>query len=102
MPLTDRGHFDALVVRTAYGNDPAWEQLKDLLLAPWGDGSVYFVDDPAWAGASTDEVLEAVAADEYSAVVFISDEATMQSEDHTLLAVTTATREEFGDEETAS
>ena len=50
MALAGRGDFDALVVRTAYGDDQTWVEVRGLLLAPWGEdyeAGVYFIDDPA-------------------------------------------------------
>ncbi|SCG00718.1 MULTISPECIES: hypothetical protein [unclassified Streptomyces] len=57
------------------------------------------MDDPAWAGATVDEVLNAVCADENLAVVLLADRTTMQAESHALPAVTTLTREECADDE---
>ncbi|MEU2161252.1 hypothetical protein [Streptomyces sp. NPDC019208] len=57
------------------------------------------IDDPAWAGATADEVLAAVRADEYPAVVFLADRSTVRAEHHAPPAVTTLTREECVDDE---
>ncbi|MFG2968559.1 DUF6924 domain-containing protein [Streptomyces sp. NPDC048288] len=101
--ITGRNEFDALVVRTAYDDDRAWQDVRAALLAPWGDGAyeacVHFVDDPAWADAAADEILPAVSADESLAVVFLADRTTMRSVSHPLLAITTLTREECVDDE---
>jgi hypothetical protein len=101
--VTGRDEFDALVVRTDHHDDRAWQDVVAALREPYGDGRfearVHFVDDPAWDGATTDEVLAAVRADEDLAVVFLADRVTMRAEDHALLAVTTSTREECEDEE---
>jgi uncharacterized protein DUF6924 len=101
--VTGRDEFDVLVVRTDYHDDQAWQDVTAALMEPWGDrqyeAHVHFVDDPAWAGATVDEVLNAVCADENLAVVFLADRTTMQAESHALLAVTTLTREECVDDE---
>ncbi|MFF7470485.1 DUF6924 domain-containing protein [Streptomyces sp. NPDC008092] len=101
--VTDRKEFDALVVRTDYEDDRAWQDVTAELLAPWGDGAyeacVHFVDDPAWADAAAAEILPAVSADENLAVVFLADRTTMRTGSHPLLAVTTLTREECVDDE---
>ncbi|CAL9332681.1 DUF6924 domain-containing protein [Streptomyces sp. enrichment culture] len=101
--VTGRGEFDVLVVRTDYHDDRAWQDVTAALTQPWGDGRyeahLHFVDDPAWAGASVEEVLHAVRADDELAVVFLADRTTMQAESHALLAVTTLTREECADDE---
>lgn len=101
-PIVDHDERDALVVRTDYGDEEAWQAVVNALGEPWGDGElksfVHFVDDPIWAGASVDQVLAAVAAEESLGVVFIADQVTMQAEHHALLAVNAFTREELGDE----
>nr|WP_258311105.1 hypothetical protein [Streptomyces sp. NWU49] len=101
--VTGRDEFDALVVRTDYHDDQAWQNVVAALMEPWGDrpyeAHVYFIDDLAWAGATVDEVLTAVCGDDNLAVVFLADRTTMQAESHALLAVTTLTREECVDEE---
>jgi hypothetical protein len=101
--VTDRDEFDALVIRTDYLDDHTWQAVAAALMEPWGDrpyeAHVYVIDDPAWAGASVDEVLTAVRGDADLAVVFLADRTTMQAKSHPLLAVTTLTREECMDAE---
>ncbi|GEC08584.1 hypothetical protein SSP24_62390 [Streptomyces spinoverrucosus] len=110
--ITGRDEFDALVVRTDYHDDQAWQDVVAALMKPWGDrqyqAHVHFINDPAWAGATVDEVLTAVRADENQAaggrwarlaVVFLADRVTMQNDSQALLAVTTLTREECLDDE---
>ncbi|MFD9003757.1 DUF6924 domain-containing protein [Streptomyces sp. NPDC059582] len=101
--VTGRDEFDALVVRIDYVDDQAWQDVVAALMEAWGDGQyeahVHFIDDPAWSGATVDEVLTAVRGDDNVAVVFLADRTTMQAENHPLLAVTTLTREECVDEE---
>ncbi|MDQ0604950.1 hypothetical protein QF037_009295 [Streptomyces canus] len=62
--VTGRDEFDALVVRIDYHDDQAWQDVAAALMQPWGDrqceAHVHFIDDPAWAGATVDEVLTAV------------------------------------------
>ncbi|MFF9204371.1 DUF6924 domain-containing protein [Streptomyces sp. NPDC014986] len=95
--VTGREEFDALVVRTDYHDDQAWQDVAAALMEH--DAHVHFINDPAWAGATVDEVLTAVRADEDLAVVFLADRTTMQAEHHALLAITTLTREECEDDE---
>ncbi|MEU3782795.1 hypothetical protein [Streptomyces sp900129855] len=101
--VTGRDEFDVLVVRTDYHDDQAWQDVTAALMEPWGyrqyEAHVHFIDDPVWAGATVDEALNAVRADENLAVVFLADRTTMQAESHALLAVTTLTREECVDDE---
>ncbi|WP_261717272.1 hypothetical protein [Streptomyces sp. FZ201] len=101
--ITGHDGFDALVVRTDYSDDQAWQDVAAALTEPWADepdeACVYFVNDPVWAGASVDDVLTAVRGDSDLAVVFLADRTTMQSDSHPLLAGTTLTREECLDDE---
>ena len=101
--VTGRDEFAALVVRTDYHDDGAWQHLAAALRERRGDGQykacVHLVDDPAWEGATVDEVLTAVRGDENLAVVFLADRMSMQSRSLALLAVTTLTREECVDDE---
>jgi len=93
--------FDALVIRTDYGHEPAWQEVTAALAVPVSmNGEVtsytaHIVNDSSWGGATVDEVLAAVADHpDYVSVVFLADVSTMQTSHHALLAVTTATREE--------
>ncbi|MGW1188174.1 DUF6924 domain-containing protein [Streptomyces sp. NPDC002559] len=101
--VVGRGEFDALVIRTDHHDDRAWHDVVAALTEPWGGGQyeahVHFVDDPAWAEATVDEVLAAVRTDEDLSVVFLADRTTMQAGNHALLAVTTLTREDCEDDE---
>jgi hypothetical protein len=105
-PAIDRtvdNEFGALVVRTEYSDDSAWLAVVDLLEQPCGDDSEVeasnqFVDDPAFDGASPDEVLSAVTGDSLLSVVFLADAATIRG-DHPLLTVSTMPRQDFMDDE---
>ncbi len=94
---TERDEFHAVVIRTDYGDQPAWNAVTAELMQPWGEdyeALVHFVDDPAWAGATVDEVLDAASVDEELSVLFIADSVTMSSAHHALLAVTLRSEEE--------
>ncbi|MET9048296.1 hypothetical protein ABZX34_36565 [Streptomyces sp. NPDC004362] len=101
--VTGRDEFDALVVRTDYHDDAAWQDVATALMQSWGDGlyeaRIHFVNDPAWADATADDVLNVVRADEKLAVVFLADRMSMQAGTRPLLAVTTLTREDCEDDE---
>lgn len=96
--VTGHDEFDALVVRTDYHDDRAWQRVTAALTGPEGaalyEAHVHFIDDPVWAGATVEDVLAAVRADENLAVVFLADRMTMRAENQALLAVTTLTRED--------
>ncbi|MFD6967592.1 DUF6924 domain-containing protein [Streptomyces sp. NPDC059979] len=62
------------------------------LRQPWGDdgeyeADVHLVDDPAWADATSGEVLAVVRRDENLSVVFIADQVTMRSAHRALPAL---------------
>lgn len=101
--VTDRDGSAALVIRTDFSDPAAWRAVREELSKPWGDGDlepyVHIVDDPAWAGATTEEVIAAVSADEDLSVVFLADATTMREHDRTLLAVAVLTRDECESDE---
>ncbi|MER7722112.1 hypothetical protein ABTX99_35240 [Streptomyces flaveolus] len=102
--ITGRDDFAALIIRTDFSDATAWRAVREELSKPWGGGDleayVHIVDDPAWAGATNDDVIAAVSADEDLSVVFVADATTMRDHDHTLLAVAVLTRDEcLSDEE---
>lgn len=102
-PVTNRNEFSALIIRTDYRDEQAWQAVVTALEQPWGTGEfealVHIVNDPIWAEATVDEVLAAVSLDDNLSVVFLADELTQQAEPHALLAVTTISREECEDAE---
>jgi hypothetical protein len=101
--VTGRDAFAALIVRTDYSNEMAWQSVRVELSRPWGDGDyeplVHVVDDPAWAEATAGEVVIAVSAEEDLSVVFLADRTTMRSRHCALLAVAVLTREECESDE---
>ncbi|MFJ4872602.1 DUF6924 domain-containing protein [Streptomyces sp. NPDC088757] len=93
--IVGRDVFDALVIRTDFGDDESWNAVVDELRRPWGPSGefparVRTVDAPAWAGATAEEVLAAVDGDEYLGVVFLADRDTTRSPVRALLALTTS------------
>ncbi|MGW0296483.1 DUF6924 domain-containing protein [Streptomyces anthocyanicus] len=95
---------DAVVIRTHYGDEQEWQAVRLAIEAPteFGESHSWIVDDPSWDGATVDEVLAAVQADEilgeYCSAVFLADAVTMTSRRQALLAVTTFTREDMEDD----
>ncbi len=77
------------VVRTAFGNDAAWEALKAAVAEPQDEfaANVSFVDDPALDGADPAEVAHAARSRGLHAVVLIADFETFASPDRVLLCV---------------
>ncbi|MGV9790065.1 DUF6924 domain-containing protein [Streptomyces sp. NPDC003435] len=95
--LGSRGDFDAVIIRTDYGDDQAWRGVRAALTRH--ETHLHFVDDPAWAGATVDDVLTATRDAEDLSVVFLADHTTMHSGTQALLAVTTLTREDCPDDD---
>ncbi|MFE0683837.1 DUF6924 domain-containing protein [Streptomyces sp. NPDC058961] len=90
--IARRDEFDALIVRTDYGDEAAWQAVLADLTRPWGDDgefepAVHFVDDPVWADRTPDEVLAEARRDENLMVVFLADRVTMQSAHRALLVL---------------
>ncbi|WP_167150995.1 hypothetical protein [Streptomyces sp. MBT27] len=90
--IAGRDEFDALIIRTDYGDEAAWQAVVADLAQPWGDDgrfepAVHFVDDPVWADRTPDEVLAEARRDENLMVVFLADRATMQSAHRALLVL---------------
>ncbi|MFD3437025.1 DUF6924 domain-containing protein [Streptomyces sp. NPDC058685] len=97
--IVGRDMFDALVIRTDFSDDESWKAVVGELRRPYGPAGefparVQIVDVPAWSGATADEVLAAVDADEDLSVVFLADRETMQSPAWALLALTTTWEDE--------
>ncbi|MEU6051126.1 hypothetical protein ABZ829_11895 [Streptomyces xanthochromogenes] len=90
--ISGRDEFDALVVRTDYRDEAAWQAVVADMAQPWGDDgefepAVHFVDDAAWADRTPDEVLNEARRDENLSVVFLADRVTMQSVHRALLVL---------------
>lgn len=89
--IVGRDEFAALIIRTDYNDESAWQAVATDLTQPWGENGeieahVHPIEDPAWADATPDDVLTAVRRDENLSVVFIADRVTMHSADGPLLA----------------
>ncbi|MEE2037657.1 hypothetical protein Q8791_10545 [Nocardiopsis sp. CT-R113] len=79
------------VVRTHHGDERAWRALLLALEAEYArygsrPSRFLFVDDPGWAGATPEEVLEAVRDGDAEAV-FLADEEALSEESWPLLTV---------------
>ncbi|WFE23156.1 hypothetical protein O7621_07550 [Solwaraspora sp. WMMD937] len=87
---TDDLEFEPCVVRTDFSDEAAWQQvLRRLNNDPVRSTDLpaaAVVDDPAFDGATVEEVLAAFAADDSPAVFFVADAVTMRGE-QPLLAV---------------
>lgn len=103
--IADRDESAALVIRTDFGDEEGWRAVLAELSKPWefADGDIesflHIVDDPAWAGATADNVITALSGNEELGVVYLADHLTMDGRDHALLAVAVLTREECESDE---
>lgn len=82
--------WDAVVIRTDYSDDGAWQKVAAGLRQSWAEGvesSWHVVEGAGWAGADADEVLAALP--DLHDVVFLADADTMCGEQNSLLAVST-------------
>ncbi|GID32192.1 DUF6924 domain-containing protein [Paractinoplanes brasiliensis] len=89
--------FANVVVRTDFSDEAGWQAtVEDLEERPEDADDDFtiinvLVDDPAWAGASPDEVLAVVNEHSYLAeyldVVMMADERTMSDKEHPVLIV---------------
>jgi hypothetical protein len=84
--------FGALLVRTDFTDDDAWDQVRDEATREYGpDGFRAYVDpvsDPGWASATWEEVKAAAPAGEQGpSVLFIADSVTFASSEHPVLVV---------------
>jgi hypothetical protein len=82
----------ALLVRTDFTDDDAWDQARDEATREYGpDGFRAYVEpvsDPQWAGATWESVKDAAPVDdEGPCVLFIADGITFASPDHPILVV---------------
>ncbi|MEU8712418.1 hypothetical protein [Streptomyces sp. NPDC048663] len=101
--VTGRDEFAALIIRTDFSDETAWQGVQAALLAPWSAGGyephVHVIDDPAWDGAAAGDVIAAVSTDEDLSVVFLADSVSMQDRQQSLLAVAVLTRDECDSDE---
>ncbi|GAB6902804.1 hypothetical protein JCM9957A_58960 [Kineosporia succinea] len=97
-PLPDR---DCLLVRTDFSDDAAWEALLGALAAGslFDDAEVDPVNDPAWAGATLDEVVDAVPDLARIPAVYIADTEAITGEGYPVLTVNAAIPRESEDYE---
>jgi hypothetical protein len=94
MPPSLPRSSSSLLVRTDFTSDPAdetWEQVREAALRENADGFRAYcepVSDPAFEGATWEDVKAAVLAHgERAAVLFVVDGVTMGSADHPILVV---------------
>ena len=81
---------DATVLRTDFSDQAAWEAVRDAIRRPSPEGFeayVEFVDDKAFAGWTTRQLLAAVPAGYPHAFVVVVDRKAIADPQHPLLVV---------------
>ena len=84
IPETD----NALVLRTDFSNEAAWEDARSAITAPVGDfeAHVTFVSDPDYEGISKADLLHALEGTARS-YLFVVDEKTLADTEHPILVI---------------
>ncbi|HEX6051917.1 MAG TPA: hypothetical protein VFZ21_21760 [Gemmatimonadaceae bacterium] len=81
----------ALVLRTDFSDQAAWDAVRATLLEPVGPyrfyASVAFVDDPEYRDVSTEELLQIARRSAYRTFLIVADRLTMTHREHPLLIV---------------
>lgn len=80
----------ALVVRTHFGSDAAWRQVREEIERPSVEGftaNVEFVNDRAFEGWGVSALKAALPVSDVVSVMFVADETAITSADHPVLVV---------------
>ena len=79
---------NALVLRTDFSNEPAWEDLRQAIVRPVGDfeAHVTFVSDREYDNIEMDDLLHLLEGTPRS-YLFVADEKTLADTEHPILAV---------------
>lgn len=79
----------AFVIRTDFSDEKIWNLVKDAVRAPVGEfgANVEFLDDPAYAGFTTTQLLELFAGNRDHTFVIVADAETMTHAEHPLRVV---------------
>ena len=86
LPRTD----GALLIRTDFSADAAWQALAEAASAPSPDGfcaDLCNVDDPSLEGASAEQLAKLAAEASRHAIVFVADAVTMSDPERPVLCV---------------
>jgi hypothetical protein len=78
-----------LVLRTDFADDAAWSVVRDAIRTPVGGFQAYvdFVSDPAYAGATVEQLVACAAEGPRRSFFFIVDRLTMSDAEHPVLVV---------------
>lgn len=80
---------NAIVVRTDFSDDAAWESIKSAITAPVGEFMAYvdFVDDPEYENLSVEKLPSLIAPDGCRAFVFLVDRVTLSHPERPILVI---------------
>ena len=82
---------EALVLRTDFSDQAAWDAVRTLIREPVGPygfyASVTFVDDREYQGASTEQLLGLARQSAFRTFLILADHLTMRHPEHPLLIV---------------
>jgi hypothetical protein len=80
---------NALVLRTDFSDDSAWESLCAAIRRPVGIflANVEFVSDSAFAGLAAEQVLALIPQDSQHTFLFIVDDLALTHPDHPILVM---------------
>ncbi|MET7736500.1 hypothetical protein ABZT02_34840 [Streptomyces sp. NPDC005402] len=84
------GTSEALVVRTDFSADGAWEELREALFSPSKDGflaNVALVDDRRYEGLTPDQTLDLIPAEYQHPLLVLADSVAVASTERPLLVV---------------
>lgn len=85
IPLTE----EALVLRTDFTNQAAWERIAAAVQKPVGffrfRANLNFLDDPAYSGITKEQLLELIPKDYNHSFIMVVDAFTIARADHPLL-----------------
>jgi hypothetical protein len=89
-PLPPPDDLTSLVLRTDFTDDAAWGELRAVMRSEGAHRSATLVSDPAYAGVTIQQLVDADAAaseDDKLTYVFLADAVTLSDDERLLLAV---------------
>ncbi|MGQ0602911.1 MAG: DUF6924 domain-containing protein [Anaerolineales bacterium] len=80
---------NALVLRTDFSDDAAWEAICAAIRAPVGEFQAYvdFLNDPEYEGITLEQLLALAPQSPYRSFIFIADRTTFSLPEHPILVV---------------
>lgn len=84
-----RCYEDALVIRTVFANDEAWQSICEEIRKPVGEFRAYveFVNDPKFKGVTADQIRSKVVGLTDHSFLFMVDSKTFESFERTIQVV---------------